>query len=79
MNPSVNIPVRVINATSQSGYFDLFHEFLSETQSRKEAYEKTEAELARYGLPGRYSCYENLVRALRRRLKLSSVLYIKAE
>jgi hypothetical protein len=72
MNPSVSIPVRVINATHTGGYFDLYFIFLQETQDARAAYEATEAELVRYGFPPRYSCYQSFRVSLRRSYRVIS-------
>lgn len=56
---TISIPLNVVKATHSTGYFELYRAFLSKGDPPRIAYEKTEAELERYGLPGRYNCFQS--------------------
>lgn len=59
LGPIVGIPVKVSNATWPGGYFELYLEFRQSGMTAKAAWSRVEAELAAYGLQGKYTSFES--------------------
>ena len=60
----VKVPLSVINATHQGGYYDLYIKNMQRGMKSKEAWEDVEDSLAEYGLPKRYNSYESFRRSM---------------
>lgn len=58
---TIQVPVRIINATHHGGYFELFLFYRGEGMTTKEAWNRVESELASYGLPARYSSFKSFL------------------
>ena len=62
----VKIPLGIVNAVSNGGYFDRYFKYRGKGLTSKEAWSAVESDLQAYGFEGRYSSYESF------RVRLSS-------